>query len=596
MMLCANAQSITWGYYNGSQKTGAWGTQKAETYSVDMKVNQPSLAGSMISSVNIPFNIEADGVSDCEIYFSKDIPSVTSGKAKGDIVNIPFTAADGWNTVELAEPLAFPEGDFYVGVTFKATAKEFNPMILMVDIVEDGFNVITSRTYRKRTDLGSSLGASLPIQLVVNGEVLKAEAVQPYYISDAKVKKGEQKPTSVVLANHGTVAVKNIDWEYEIAGKKYGGHDNVDIANDAYGAQATFHFDIPALDENGVFEGTFTVLNVNGNENADNVKSYTHKVSVVNVVPTKRPLMEEYTGAWCGFCPSGFVAMKLMNERHPDEFICASYHNGDAMQITTRYPVTVDGFPDAWFDRNHQTEAYRGDARKDMGIEITWAEECEEDTPLNVAVTATVDAETGELVADASFEMCDNLTDEDLVIGYIVTADGLSGSGPNWRQHNYFSMDYQNGTYSNMYIEGMEGFNNGAEYQYLTYDDVVVSFTGSYIEGVIPAAFSEGDVFVHQNVFNTNDMNANYGANENLVQDINRLHVIALVYDNKTKHVVNCAKCDVKVSDSSAIDMIHNESKATEAFNLAGQRVDVKSSGIYIIRSANGKANKVVVR
>ena len=84
--------------------------------------------------------------------------------------------------------------------------------------------------------------------------------------------------------------------------------------------------------------------------------------------PVHRPLIEEYTGTWCGWCIRGFVGMELMRETFGDDFIGIAYHNGDAMQITTNYPNNVTGFPSAFLERNYSIDPLYGFGNVSGGI------------------------------------------------------------------------------------------------------------------------------------------------------------------------------------------------------------------------------------
>lgn len=582
-------ESITWGYYNGSQELGSWGTEKSETYNVAMKVDDASFVGSKVTAVNIPLNITT--VSDCKVWISPvgtdGKPVTDAGQGTSDYLNVEFTPSGTWTEVSLPSAYTITENGFYVGITFTSAATEFEPLLLFPSQLLETTYIKTSRTYRKWSDLGNAPGACMPLQLTIRGNVVKQDAVSVVSIDRVFVKHGESTTANVTVANNGGNEVSNVDWTYTVAGQTNSGHEEVAITADFYGAQASFSIDIPAIAQTGTYEGTLTITKVNGVNNTSNSVSKTHEVRVMNVVPKKRPLMEEFTGAWCGFCPSGYIGMKLMNERHPEDFVCVSYHNGDAMQITENYPVSVSGFPEAHFDRNHQTDAYLGDKAKDMGIEDTWKEECQEVSPVNVAVTATLNDETGDLTAEASFEFCEDVAGADYGIGYIITADGLHGSGTTWRQHNYYSKDYNGGAYSGMYKEGMEMFNYGAEYQFLEYDDVAVATScagASTIADVISGNCSEGDIITHEYTFNIANMKANYGKKENLVQDKTRLHAVVFVYDNATKQVLNCNKCDVVLDNTSDIKDVNASSlDDSHIYNLAGQRINSLRRGVNIV-------------
>ncbi len=597
-MLCAIAQSISFGNYTGTEALAEWGTNKAETYSVAMKINDASLVGMKVTGVRIPVNATAPDIAEYSAFLSKNLPTATSGKATGDIVNKEFTPDGEWNVINFAEPYVIEEGGFYAGYTFRVTkldipAGDGKPLVLMVGTPADGFYILTSRTYRKWTDAVVSVGGALAMQVLIENAGAVGNAVAVSDVKMKKVKVQEQSFTTATIVNHGLNPVENIDYKLVINGQESEGHATLDtpLTADFYGASTDISIDIPALPAKGEYAAELTVTKVNGEANAEVNPSAAFIMKTVNVVPRKVPLMEEFTGAWCGFCPSGYIGMKLMNERHPGEFVCASYHNGDAMQITENYPVTVEGFPDAWFDRKYQVDPYRGVKNYDMGIDDTWQELCTKDTPANVSVSGSVNEETGEVTITSTYEMCEDISGAKFGIAYLITADGLSGKGTNWRQHNYYSQDYQNGAYSGMYNEGMEQFNYGAEYQYLEYDDVVIGTScagDALINGVINTEVSEGDVFTHTYTMNTADMKSNYGTKANLAQHIDRLNAIAVLYDLNSHEIANCAKCTLVV-DAGESDGVKDVNAAVSAadgtartFNVLGQRVgNVK--GIAII-------------
>lgn len=465
--------------------------------------------------------------------------------------------------------------------------EDSNPLILMGGVFPGGLNIITSRTYRRWTDATENIGGSLAMLIVLEVDGSKTNIAAPTELMNRIVKRGEETSISATIANHGVNAINNIDYVYEIAGQEAHGHAELDapITSEFYGNSGTVAITVPAISEKGLYNGKLTILKVNGADNTDPKPSITNELRVMNVIPVKRPLMEEFTGTWCGYCPMGYVGMKLMSEWHPGEFICASYHNEDAMQITTKYPVSVDGYPMANFDRHHETDAFYGDTYNPMGIENTWKEICQEYTPVNVEANALLDAD-GKVQIDAKYTFCDDIANISYGVGYIVTADGLSGTSKNWRQHSYLSTE--DGAYYNGY---MDQFCNGEpEYQFLVYDDVVVaesSESGAVITGVIPAQCAEGDAYNHSYSFNTSDMKSNYGSKENLVQDNSKLNVIAFVYDRKKKAVLNCAKCRVVVSTPDAITSVVSSTAADGIYTLDGKRIPTPVKGINLIRKGN---------
>lgn len=592
----AAADSMTWGYYNGTQNLGAWGTGKAESFSASMIVSEPGFAGSKVTAIRIPINSMPGELSNCAVFLSNEEPKTSKGIATGDILNAPFEpVSDVWNTIELAEPWTIDEdGTFYAGVTVtldKIGGATDYPLLFMIGSTPGGLNIVSSRTYRKWVDLSSSLGATLPMQLVIEGDVVKEIGAGVTAISNVRVKHDEEAPVKVTIANHGTKAIESIEYTYEINGITLEGAAEANISGEFYGTTGQITINTPAIAEVGEYTGTFTITKVNGVENVDLAASKTNTVKVMNIVPKKTPLVEEFTGCWCGFCPRGWLGLKLMNEWYPGEFVAASYHNGDAMQITTEYPVYIEGYPAANIDRSYDLDAYYGFGSKPMGIEQAWLELCEEDTPFNVSVEAALSDDETTITANAAFEACSDIASTEFGVAYIVTADGLIGDDKNWRQHSYYNGD------ESARDGYMDYFVDGPEYMFLEYDDVVIAEShngGTFKEGVFTDATAEGQIVADTQDFLLADMNSNYGAKENLVKNACKLNVIALLIDANTGRVLNCAKTRVTVPEGCSIESLSSDAHELARFSIDGTRQSLNAKGISIVRLSNGQTLKVI--
>jgi hypothetical protein len=67
---------------------------------------------------------------------------------------------------------------------------------------------------------------------------------------------------------------------------------------------------------------------------------------------TKRVLIEEATGTWCGWCVRGIVMMEDLHKTYPSTTGLVAVHNGDDM-VNTTYDagMKVKGYPSGWVDR-----------------------------------------------------------------------------------------------------------------------------------------------------------------------------------------------------------------------------------------------------
>ena len=81
--------------------------------------------------------------------------------------------------------------------------------------------------------------------------------------------------------------------------------------------------------------------------------------------PVKRVLLEQHTGAWCGWCVDGTVKMDSILALHPDNVIGVKIHNGDSMFIPEQSILSaqvtglgISSYPSGTIDRRIFNNAY----------------------------------------------------------------------------------------------------------------------------------------------------------------------------------------------------------------------------------------------
>lgn len=596
--LSALAHEVTYGVYSHDSRMVPWGTSKAETYNVAIRIDDPGLTGSQITAISFPLNNEATTLKEGKAFITRQL-KITSGKAVPDVCSVEFTpSVEGWTKVVLQEPFILDGEPFYAGFSItvgKADGEaDKKPLMMMLGGQRDGLYLGTSRTYRKWEDMNVSLSRTSPIEITLEGDFDHSAAASICYLDDQRVKRGAVSQIKATIVNHGTSDIQSISYTYSTTEGDIHGTINLEqpISASQFGIRKTLKFDVPAQSELGTTQGTLTITGVNDAVNADLSTNASHSIEVMKVVPVKRPLLEEFTGTWCGWCPRGYMGLLLLNERHPDDFIGASYHEGDIMTITEDYPVVVLGYPAANLDRCHDTDAYRGDTNRDIGIEETWLNACQEETPANVYVQAQLNEDETSILVSSQYEFAIDLEDTDYGVAYIVTADSLCGTTSSWVQHSYFPgvTDYG---------PEMDMFTKGAEYQFLVYDDVVIAQSGAggtTIKNVIPESVHEEDIFSHEYTFALSEMTSLLNGTS-LVQNKKKLNVIALLYDRKDKKVVNCAKVHVSgYNPAQSIEPIITEKDSQTIVSLCGIEgtpLSATAHGINIIRMSDGSVKKV---
>lgn len=92
-----------------------------------------------------------------------------------------------------------------------------------------------------------------------------------------------------------------------------------------------------------------------GDQNVHNDSAMAYAAAVDTThMPVKRLVFEDATGTWCGWCPSGTVAMDAFVENHPGAAAQIVVHSGDPMTINayaTFINPYLNNYPDMVVDR-----------------------------------------------------------------------------------------------------------------------------------------------------------------------------------------------------------------------------------------------------
>lgn len=328
------------------------------------------------------------------------------------------------------------------------------------------------------------------------------------------------------------------------------------------------------------------------------------QVSIFDKLPKHRSVFEEYTGTWCGFCPRGYVALAAMNRLYPDDFIALSYHNSenasklDPMEVMAGqdYPSNIPGFPAAWLDRTYQMDPYGGfqSASHKMLIDNVWKAACAMPAEADIEVSALLNEAKNAVTATAKVVFPLEIKNSRYGVEYVLVADGLTGTTDDWRQRNYFFNGRQGRDYPEpefqQFIEGQEYVSG------LTFDDVVVA-TSRLLNNnqYLPTDVEDGHEYVMPVTFDLNQVRNTGG--KKIIQDVNKLRVVALLIDYSDGTVVNAAK-SVSTGQATAIQGVNADKNfQTEAvYDISGRQLSAPQKGLNIVKAADGTTRKVIIK
>ncbi len=329
---------------------------------------------------------------------------------------------------------------------------------------------------------------------------------------------------------------------------------------------------------------------INGQPNMSENATISTRLYTLNNPPAHQTLIEEYTGTWCGWCTRGYVAMELLNDTFGDDVVLAAYHNGDPMQVTSAYPVSVSGYPSASLNRNGVIDPYYGNHDdQDFGIKYDVIDCMNTVVPADINVEASwADADKTRIEINAATRFFENNANAGYKVGYILINNGLSGEGCSGEQPNYYT------SYASTYVNnGLEILTTWPEtVSGLVFNDVVVDVSAMKgVEGSVPTAITYNEEYI-----TTYSMDI---ASNKVIQDKDKLYVAAfIIAPNGT--IINANKA--QVGAGSAVNTISGDASevSAEYYNLAGSRVAAPQAGIYVkvAKMSDGtvRTSKVVVR
>lgn len=157
----------------------------------------------------------------------------------------------------------------------------------------------------------------------------------------------------------------------------------------------------------------------------------------------KKVLIEQFTGAWCGYCVDGTVKMDEILQMYPGKVYGVKFHNGDKMAIPETdiigAALGLTGYPTGNVDR---TPVNAGGKTVIMIDRTAWKQvveyQLQQTAPVEVKLDWAYDESTGDIIASISGDFDQAVTNEVRFNVYVIE-DEVTGSGTGWDQANYYN-------------------------------------------------------------------------------------------------------------------------------------------------------------
>jgi hypothetical protein len=179
-------------------------------------------------------------------------------------------------------------------------------------------------------------------------------------------------------------------------------------------------------------------------ENPDNDTLSSTVFTILGISSEKRVLVEEFTGAWCGWCPDGAVQIEKLARTHPLAIPVAIHAGGTDAMITPEGSeiarVYNPSYPTAMIDRVH----FDGEPSvpihrtRDAWISRT-GEQFTAYSPLAVAVSGAYEPASSSGFVDVNVTFSDFAPPADYRLHCWLVFDAMTGVGRGWDQANYYS-------------------------------------------------------------------------------------------------------------------------------------------------------------
>ncbi len=581
-----SATDIDFTYNVNHDPAKVYGFDKKETYDVAIKIDDPAYIGAKVTGITVAFPVSDGNFTDATAWLASEL-KLESRKNAPDLGSVSASVDDELLTATFTTPVEIPAAGIWVGYSFNITGLDKtyeydwpdNPVACVEseNNLEKGLWIHTSRSRLKWTDVGTSLGAvsTMIVHLATDfgpHDVAIGVPAESYMV------KGETYNVPFTLINHGTEPLEDLTFSYSIGGFKSTGSLHLDTPLKGLGNSTTVNLPLGPVDECGEYALSVTLETSNGEANGDPMRTGTGNMNVWPLIPVTRPLVEEYTGLNCGYCPVGYVAMEYMSENLGDMFVglafhCQSYESGK-METVSEYdfPSYVTGYPASGINRAGYI--YPGD------LPFRWDSFAAQIVPASVDVDLRWDdTVSGRMIATSKVAFVKDVENADYRLGFAIVADNVFNAS--WGQKNYYAGEAEGvGVDSPLWDVFLDG---GSTVKGLTFNDVVAYMPE--VDGIansVPTTIKAGEVMTYEYPVNAADM-VNLRGQQFLNPEA-KLKAVAILFDGKTGLSVNCNK-------SAHIDYAAGVSDLTEDapgivstvyHNLQGVRVDNPVSGLYL--------------
>ncbi len=221
-------------------------------------------------------------------------------------------------------------------------------------------------------------------------------------------------------------------------------------------------------------------------------------INVLSFATSRKVVIEEGTGTWCGWCPRGTVAMEYMTQTYDNSFVGIAVHNGDPMTVTAYdNGAGITGFPGMNVDRT-----ILGAGVSTGTMQGYYTERMNEYPLADVQITSqSLNTGNGDVTISVEAQFAADVAG-DYRFAVVVLEDSITGTSQGYSQANYYS----GGGNGNLSGAGFDWHLEAdpVPFSKMFYNHVGVKLIGGYSgqSGSVPATVAANGNVTH--TFNSN--------------------------------------------------------------------------------------------
>ena len=435
---------------------------------------------------------------------------------------------------------------------------------------------------------------ALAMQLLVNGGSLKERYMEPQDFGNhiAQLDKNQgQADIPLTVVNWGTAPVHNIGVTFtaSMQGSETAEVQTANISLAApvteLGVQQTVTLPIKLPQTPYNYDCQAQVEQADGQPNGP-ATAASGTLITLQQQATKHVVMEEFTGTWCPNCVRGIAGIEMLKEKFGDRFIPIAVHSSDPMAVNSYVHSDIKkragaSLPACSVDRLYDCDPYLGDDLrvKHFTTDAIVAKAMTQTATADLRVAKAILSADRQLSVSVGTTFWHGSKSSPMRLIIVVCADSLKGEGKDWAQVNGL---YQ----ENDYDDDLSYYTNGPRYINMAYNHVPIATVGidTGIEGSIglPIVCGEEQLFDCQVDLSDNP----------LLQDPQRLSVVAILLDTNNGIFANAASAAVNAVGSEGIETVNgtDTGKQPEAvYDLLGRRVNPSSGRQQKLRIVGGR-------